>query len=82
LIVADLDMDKVIEPFLQPRKERNALFSSIKGIAYGCSTLRQLKEALPELEKYMPKEDAPTRNLPAVANVVADMVKLGWKGAA
>jgi hypothetical protein len=34
---------------------------------------------LPEFEKYFPAEDAPiSKNLPALANMVADLTKLGW----
>lgn len=33
---------------------------------------------MPEAEKYLPKEAKSSTNVPAVANVVADLVKAGW----
>ena len=53
---------------------RNAL----KGAIEACSTYKQLMTRLPEFEKYYPKPDAKSSNLPALANVVADLSKLGW----
>lgn len=41
-------------------------------------TTQALLKAYPEWEKYIPKEDAPTVNLPAHANLISDLVKLGW----
>lgn len=59
-------------------KQYGDLEAKLRGVAYACTTLKALKEALPEFEKYMPEEQQTTRNLPAVANVVADFVKAGW----
>lgn len=50
----------------------------LKAAVEGCSTLKQLETALPEFKKYFPTEQQPTKNLPALANVVADLTKLGW----
>lgn len=55
-------------------KAREQLEAAIKG----CNTLNALKKAFPEFEKYLPTEAQPTKNLPALANVVADLSKLGW----
>lgn len=43
-----------------------------------CATLKQLEARLPEFKKYFPTVDKPAANLPALANVVADLSKLGW----
>jgi hypothetical protein len=51
---------------------------ALKGAIEACSTYKQLMTRLPEFEKYFPKPNAPTANLPALANVVADLSKLGW----
>jgi hypothetical protein len=60
-------------------KQRSELEGRLHSIAYACSTRKALVEALPEFEKYAPA-DSPqaTRQLPVVANVVADFVKAGW----
>lgn len=53
---------------------REKLTASIKA----CSTVKHARERLPEFEKYLPFEAEPTKDLPAVANLVADLAKLGW----
>ena len=79
--------DKQLEEILKPYKaEDSAVYDAkrkLQSIVEGCSTLKQLQTLLPEFKQYMPTEAAPTKNLPAVANMVADLSKLGWpKGAA
>ena len=81
-IIAGDVTDKAIEEILKPYKAEDAARCDTKrklqGIVEGCSTLKQLQTLLPEFKQYMPTEAAPTKNLPAVANVVADLSKLGW----
>lgn len=60
-------------------KNRDALRSKLEAVAAACTTRKQLLEALPEFEAYMPAEEAKAaKNLPAVANVLSDFVKAGW----
>lgn len=55
------------------------LENRLKGVAYACTTRKQLEEALPEFSKYLPEEEAKAaKTLPAVANVLSDFVKAGW----
>jgi hypothetical protein len=55
------------------------LRNKLKGAAYACTTTKQLRELLPEFDKYLPEEQAQTaRSLPVVANIVADFAKAGW----
>ena len=81
-IIAGDVTDKVIEEIIKPYKAedeaRHATKRKLQGIVEGCSTLKQLQTLLPEFKQYMPTEAAPTKNLPAVANMVADLSKLGW----
>ena len=57
----------------------NARRSKLEGVALACTTRKQLLEALPEFEQYLPAEEAKAaKNLPAVANVLSDFVKAGW----
>jgi hypothetical protein len=74
--------EKQLEEILKPYKEEdNAVYDARRklcAIVEGCSTLKQLQTLLPEFVDYMPTEAAPTKNLPAVANMVADLSKLGW----
>ena len=74
--------DKQLEEILKPYKaEDSAVYDAkrkLQSIVEGCSTLKQLQTLLPEFKQYMPTEAAPTKNLPAVANMVSDLSKLGW----
>lgn len=64
---------------VEQRVKRNALSSQLRGAAYACNTTKQLRELLPEFDKYLPAEEEKTcRTLPAVANIVADFTKAGW----
>lgn len=54
------------------------LRSKLRGVIEGCTTTQQFVKQLPEFERYVPKEAASTKNLPALANLVTDFVKAGW----
>jgi hypothetical protein len=61
------------------RTKRGALKASLRGVAYGATTRAALAKALPEFEKYLPREAArPTSDLPALAGVVAAFTQAGW----
>ena len=72
------ELIEISEAYTQQQTERKALESKLSSIVSGCNTLKQLKEALPEFEKYMPEEHQPaSQNLPALANIVADFKAAG-----
>jgi hypothetical protein len=77
-IVGDADVSTAMKPFAAKKKERDEAHTKLSAIVNGCNTLAQLKKLLPEFISYFPSEAAPTKNLPAVANMVADLSKLGW----
>jgi hypothetical protein len=77
-VVGDADVTKTIEPFVAKKKERDDAHKKLSAIVNGCNTLAQLKKMLPEFVSYFPTEAEPTKNLPAIANMVADLSKLGW----
>jgi len=59
--------------------QHDGLRDKLTGAAYGCTTRKALATMLPEFEKYLPAENEPTsKNLPALANLVADFTKAGW----
>ena len=63
----------------ESKKVRDELEYKLRNVAYGVSTRKQLVDALPEFEKYLPEDEAKAiRSLPVVTNVVADFVKAGW----
>jgi hypothetical protein len=55
------------------------LTERLSGIVNSCTTIKKLREALPEFAAYMP-DDTPvaTKNLPAIANMVSEFVQAGW----
>lgn len=55
-----------------------SLRRKLQGVVDGCNTGKQLREALPEFAKYLPEPSLVTKNLPALANVVADFAAAGW----
>lgn len=72
-----------LEALAEQKKEQDSKFSALQsrlsGVAYACTTRKQLEEALPEFSAYLPAEEAKAaKNLPAVANVLSDFVKAGW----
>lgn len=78
LIVGDADISKTLAPWHEAIEKRAEAERKLRSVVNGCSTLKQLKTALPEFAKYMPTEDKPTANLPALANLAADFSRLGW----
>lgn len=71
-------IDELLKPYKDEDDARAVTKRKLTAIVEGCSTLKQLQTLLPEFKQYMPTEAAPTKNLPAVANMVADLSKLGW----
>ena len=77
-IAGDADVTKVMAPFRAQKEARDDAQRKLHAAVMGCNTLAQLKKLLPEFISYFPSETEPTKNLPAVANMVADLSKLGW----
>jgi hypothetical protein len=73
---------KAIEPLVAEKrahsKQVTDMEAAITGIINSCSTSKQFLERLPEFAKYLPVEPTKSANLPALANLTADLVKLGW----
>lgn len=78
VIHGDANAAEVFKPFEAEIEARNNAKRNLTVIVEGCGTLKQLQAALPEFVKYMPTEAQPTKNLPMLANVVADLTKMGW----
>lgn len=87
-IIADLtskDMDVALAPIRAQAKARRDAEQALNATLSGFTTVEGVLKAMPEFEKYLKNSlgVATTKNLPALANVVADLSKLGWpKGAA
>lgn len=59
-------------------ERRRELKEKVRGLINGCSSTKQVRDTCPEFEKYLPKGENSTPNLPLVANVVAELMKEGW----
>jgi L-2-hydroxyglutarate oxidase LhgO len=86
IICADVTEKQIKELVKKYEQEDQAISDAkrkLKGVIDACTSLKQLNDRLPEFKKYFPTEDKPSANLPAIANMSAELSKLGWpKGAA
>lgn len=70
---------KLVEKSGEQAKEIRALKDKLSATAESVTTRKALVNLLPEFEKYLPKEDEQaSRQVPAIANLVADFTKAGW----
>ena len=76
--VSDAAIAKLREKYDAEDKKYRDAENQLKGAIEACTTIKQLNDRLPEFKKYFPTAEKPTANLPALANVVADLSKLGW----
>lgn len=79
LVVGDADYEAAAAPFAAEKKARSDLRNKVRHAVYGCTTRKQLVDRYPEFSKYAPSEHGVCTTLPVPANVIADLVKAGWK---
>jgi hypothetical protein len=81
VVVGDVTKEQIeviTAPYKKQEQERSDMHRKLTGAFEGINTLKQALTAFPEFKKYYPSEAEPTKNLPALANVAADLSKLGW----
>ena len=76
--VSEKTINAIIQPFKDEEAARTKAEYDLNNAVNACTTLKMLETRLPEFKKYFPTVEAPTKNLPALANVVAGLSKLGW----
>ena len=76
--VTDAQIREITAPYEKEENERADMKRKLTGAFDGIRTLKAALKTFPEFKKYMPTEAEPTKNLPALANVMADLSKLGW----
>jgi hypothetical protein len=76
--VSDKQVEVVLAPYKEEDEKRSETCRNLNNAIMSCTTLASLQKMFPEFKKYYPTEVQPTKNLPALANVVADLSKLGW----
>lgn len=62
----------------EQHQRRQRLQAHLEASIVNIRTSDALKTAFPEFEKYIPAEEASSRNLPALANLVSEFVQAGW----
>lgn len=80
VICGDVDVRVVLTELTGTIKQYKDVCARLSNTVETCSTLKMLETRLPEFKKYYPTPESPTKNLPMDANLLADIVKLGWKG--
>ncbi len=81
VVVGDLTKEQIsaiIAPYEKQEAERREADAKLTRAFAGINTLKQALTTFPEFKKYYPTETEPTKNLPALSNVIADLSKLGW----
>ena len=78
ICIADAKLEDVIAPFVAEHKEYTDLKAKLHAAFAGVNTRKQAVDKFPEFVPYLPPESGTTQNLPAVANVIADLLKFGW----
>lgn len=63
----------------EQERSRAAAEGSLSSSLEGFTTVKALRDAMPELAKYLPNESEPTKNLPAVTGVVDILKAAGLK---
>ncbi len=76
--VKEAVLNELKKPYEEEDKHFREVEYKLKASIEACTTLKQLNDRLPEFKKYFPTEEKPVANLPALANVIADLSKLGW----
>lgn len=74
----DADFTVVLKPFVELEDKRKTVELNLANAIGSCNTLKQAQEMFPEFVRYMPTEEQPTKNLPALVGVVTDLVVMGW----
>lgn len=75
---AQAKVDKLTELHNEQKKRIDEARSKLRGAIEPCTTLKIALERLPEFESYLPKQQEKTIYLPSIANLCADLSKLGW----
>ena len=69
---------ELIESAREESKAIKAASDALAGAIFSIRTVKAFVNQFPELAKYAPAEPTTGTNLPAIANVMADLSKLGW----
>lgn len=75
---AQTEIQQITDEYLEEMSQREDAESKLHAALAGIRTRKQFIEQFPELEKYAPEEITADRTVPAIANVMATLSKLGF----
>lgn len=80
VIIGNVKLDDVLKPWHDHYTKVNETIGKIRAAAYSATTLKQLREVLPDLVEYMPDETGKpaTKGVPMVVSVKEDLKELGF----
>lgn len=76
--LTDAQVAAILKPYEAEDTARRQAKQQLEKAISGFTTTQQIAKAYPEFAKYLPTDAQLSKNLPALANVVADLAKLGW----
>ena len=72
------ELDAILERYKESEKQRKALRNHVRNVVYQFSTDKQMRDAIPELDAYIPKPPEKTKQLPVVNGLMAELSKAGF----
>ena len=77
--LTDDQFAEIIKPYQEAHRERRNIESKLDAALVPIRTRKQFINRFPEFSQHAPPEEGTCATLPAIANIVADLVKLGWE---
>jgi len=78
LPTGDANVKEVLAPFKSEWAKRQSAITQLKAAVEACSTRKQFIDRFPEFSNYAPAEEGKCPTLPAIANVVAGLIEIGF----
>lgn len=72
------EIGAIVDDHLDELAQRAAAKTALSGALAGIRTRKQFLAQFPELAKYAPADNVMDRSVPAIANVMGTLSKLGW----
>lgn len=77
--ITRVELDAISKPYTDAHQDREAIRQKLEAAIEPLRTRKQFVDRFPEFSQHAPPEHGKCTTLPAVANIVADMIKLGWE---
>jgi hypothetical protein len=59
-------------------KARKTLREHVRNVVYQFSTAKQMRDAIPDLDRYIPEETQKAKMLPAITGLIDELTKAGF----